>query len=429
MSQIGLMFSSWSVAAALLFVQAASARTEHPTDDSGRAAQPSLAVAKLTASDGVAGNALGISVAASGNTLVVGEDCLRISGNPNCNTHHQGIVYVYQEPKNGWRNTVQTAELTPSNGYFGDEFGTSVAVSGDAIVVGAGSGKAYVFVKPVGGWKNMTETAQLTDGAGGDGFGSLVAICKDTIVVGAPNAIINGNQSQGAVFVFDEPPTGWATTSVFNAELTASDGSFGDSFGTSAAVSGDMIVVGAPFHNNQTGPGQVYVFVKPPAGWANGTQTATLTRSNRGPYDEFGLAVAISGNTIVVGAAQAVGVNNGQGVVDVFVKPSTGWSDGTETAELVAPIFIQHFGCSVAIKGRNVVVGTFSNTNVIFDYAKPAKGGWKSTSKPRATLTAGTSTSFFGFSVAMTASTVVAGAPYQTVKGHADQGAIYVFSE
>lgn len=394
--------------------------------------QPSEAKisAELTASDGVAGNTLGIAVAASGNTVVLGEDCTRIGGTSNCDLSHQRVVYVYQEPKDGWHSLVQIAELTPSDGYLGDEFGTAVAISGSTIMVGAGSGKAYVFVKPArGGWKNMTETAQLTDGVGGDGFGLAVAIDKNTVVVGAPHATFNGNQSQGAAYVFIKPPTGWVTTSAFEGQLTASDGSFWDLFGSSAAVSGDMIVVGAPFHNDQTGPGEAYVFEKPATGWKDTTQTAILTRLNAGPYDEFGLAVAINGNTVVVGASQASGVNHGQGVVDVFVKPSKGWRDRTETAELVAPISIQHFGFSVAIKGRNVTVGTFSPNNVIIVYAEPSKGGWKSTSHPRTELMAGYGTAYFGFSVAMTDSIIVAGAPFEAVNGQPDQGAAYVFSE
>ena len=384
--------------------------------------------ARLTASDGVAGNALGISIAVSGNTVVVGEDCLRIGNNPNCDTKHQGVVYVYQKPQAGWGNMVQTAKLTPSDGYEGDEFGTSVAINGNTIVVGAGNAKAYVFVKPLGRWKNTTESAQLTDGMGGDGFGELVAVNKGTIVVGAPLANVGGNQSQGAAYVFVEPATGWATTSVFDAQLTASDGTFQDVFGIAVAVSGDTVAVGAPFHQGQTGPGKVYVFTMPATGWVNATETAKLTRANPGPYDEFGLSLAIYRNTIVVGAPQAVGADNGQGVVDVFMKPSAGWKDMTQTAELVAPVFIQHFGFSVAITGPRVVVGTFSPDNEIFVYVKPI-GKWKSTSQPEAQLTAGSGISFFGFSVAMTSTTIVASAPYQSVGGHVDQGAAYVFSQ
>jgi hypothetical protein len=381
---------------------------------------------ELTASDGVAGNTFGLTVAVSGNTVVVGEDCAEITGNRNCKKRRQS-VYVYQKSKSGWG---QIAELKPSDGSVGDQFGVALAISGNTIVAGALNGKTYVFVKPDGGWKDMTETAQLTDPDTGNGGGiSSESIDNRTIVVGVLTATVNGNKYQGAAYVFVEPPTGWATTSVPNGELTASDGSYFDLFGISVAVSGETITVGAPFHHDQTGPGEVYLFEKPPTGWANATQTATLTRSNAGPYDEFGLTVAINGNTVVVGAPQAVGENNGQGVVDVFVKPSKGWSDRTENAELVAPIFIQHFGWSVAIEGVKVTVGTFSPNNVVFAYAKPSKGGWKSTSQPQTELMAGNGVGFFGFSVAMTDSIIVAGAPYETVNGEPDQGAAYLFNE
>jgi hypothetical protein len=331
--------------------------------------------------------------------------------------------------KGGSGNMTETAELTPSDGFVGDGFGTSVAVSGSTIIVGAvngSNGKVYVFVEPSGGWSNMTETAQLTDGTSGDDFGNTVAIDRNTIVAGAPNATIGGNQSQGAAYVFVKPPAEWVTTSAFSAELTAADASFQDLFGISVAVSGETIVVGEPFHHDQTGPGEAYVFVKPLAGWTTTTQTAILTRSNAGPYDEFGFSVAINGNTVIVGAPQAVGVNGGQGVVDVFVKPSQGWSDTTENAELVSPFFMDLFGFSVAIEGRFVVVGTFSTSNTIFVYAEPAKGGWKSTSQPRAKLTRGSGSSFFGFSVAITGGSIVGGAPFETVQGNTDQGAAFV---
>jgi len=433
MPQIKLVLSRVLIAA-LLFVSvpAANTQTKRSAGNSEIASTSLLAHAQLTASDGVAGNALGTAVAVSGNTVVVGENCGQIGGNTSCDPQHQGVVYVYQMPISGWVNMTQTAELTPSDGFVGDGFGTSVAIFGSTIVVGAVSGfngKVYVFVKPGSGWKNMTETAQLSDGVSGDVFGSAVAINSNTIVVGAPTATVGANQSQGAAYVFVKPATRWVTTSTFNAELTASDGSFQDSFGDSVAVSGHTIVVGEPFHQGQTGPGEAYVFVEPLAGWANATQTAILRRSNAGLFDEFGSSVSIAGNTIIVGAPQAVGMNNGQGVVDVFVRPSQGWSDTTEKAELVSPFFVDLFGFSIAIEGREVVVGTFSSRRTIFVYAQPAKGGWKSTSQPQMKLVSGSASSLFGFSVAITSSSIVAGAPFQAVRGHLDQGAAFVFSQ
>ena len=384
------------------------------------------AIAELTASDGVALNTFGFTVAASGNTVVVG-GCTELTTAPTC-ASRQDFVYVYEKPESGWGDMVQTAELTPSDGVTGDQFGESVAISGNTIVVGAQNGKAYVFVMPPGGWTDMTETAQLNPESG-NGVGVQVSIDQNTIVVGVPTATVKGNDDQGAAYVFVEPPTGWATTSVPNAKLTASDGSYQDFFGLSVAVSENTIIVGAPFHHQNDGPGEVYVFEKPPAGWANATQTAKLTRSKAGQYDEFGFAVSINGSTVVVGAPQAVGANHGAGVVDVFVKPSKGWSNGTQNAELVAPISIQRFGWSVAIEGTKVTVGTNSTDNVVFVYAKPSTGGWKSTSKPQTELKAGNGVALFGFSVAMTNGIIVAGAPYEAVDGHFGQGAAYLFSE
>ena len=413
----------------LSLVLSLSAQTPNPYDPNGNPfiEGGATAVAELTASDGVALNTFGLSVAASGNTVVVG-DCTELTTTPTC-ASRQESVYVYEKPESGWGDMVQTAELTPSDGYAGDQFGESVAISGNTIVVGAQNGKAYVFVMPPGGWTDMAETAQLTNPESGNGVGVQVSIDQNTIVVGVQTATVKGNKDQGTAYVFVEPPTGWATTSAPNAQLTASDGSYQDFFGLSLAVSGDTIIVGAPFHHNQNGPGEVYVFEKPPAGWANATQTAKLTRSKAGQHDEFGFAVSINGSTVVVGAPQAVGANHGAGVVDVFVKPSKGWSNGIQNAELVAPISIQRFGWSVAIEGTKVTVGTNSTDNVVFVYAKPSTGGWKSTSKPQTELKAGNGVALLGFSVAMTNSIIVAGAPYEAVDGHFGQGAAYLFSE
>jgi hypothetical protein len=413
----------------LIFAESVGAQT-YTSHDSSIPAHGRRYSAELTASDGVAGNALGIAVAVSGNTVVVGEDCGEIGGNPYCNFQNEGVVYVYQEPQSGWGDMVQTAELTPSEGYVGDYFGESVAIDGNTIVVGA-QDKAYVFVSSTGNWQNMTETAQLTNGATGEYFGIAVAIDNSTIVVGASGVNIGGNEEQGAAYVFVEPATGWATTSAFNAQLTASDGTYLDLFGISVGISGDSIVVGAPFHQDQTGPGEAYIFTKPSTGWTTATQTAILTRSPQGPYDEFGLSVAISNDTVVVGAQQASSENNLQGVADVFVEPATGWVNSTQTVELEAPIYftlLQHFGGSVAVHNDSIVVGDFSPSNVVFLYNKPTSG-WQSASEPQAGLRTRTDYSFFGFSVAVSDDIVVAGAPLQSVDGNTYQGAAFVFSQ
>jgi len=361
---------------------------------------------EMIASDGGANNSLGYLVAISGNTVAVGA----LGANK---------VYVYEKPAAGWSNMVQIAELTSSKG---GPFGPPVAVSGDTIVVSSGlntpTGEVYVFVKPSGGWMNMTETAILSDNVSGDYFGVAVAIDGDTIVVGASGTY----DDQGAAYVFVKPSSGWATTSAFNAMLTASDGGLLDFLGLSVAISGNTVVAGQPFHNDQTGPGVVYVFVKPAAGWATMTQTAELTQSVRGPYDQFGFAVAVSGNTVVAGAPQA---DSDAGVAYVFVEPPTGWADMTETADLTTNPG-GRFGWTLGISGKQIVVGYDGSASTIPVYAEP-ESGWQSTSTPSLLLRAGQTDGGFGFSTAISNGVVVAGAPSQTVRGNSDEGTVFGF--
>ena len=210
---------------------------------------PFLQTAELTAFDGAADDGYGESVAVSGNTLVVGAPDAMVGSN------EQGAAYVFTESASGW---TQTAKLTASDGAAYDRFGSSVAISGNTLVVGApyatvggvsDRGAAYVFTEPTSGWAgHVTESAKLTasDGAAGDQFGSSVSISGNTVVVGAPDARAGSNDEQGAAYVFTEPGSGWASMTQ-SAELTASDGALGDQFGASVAISGNTLVVGAPY--------------------------------------------------------------------------------------------------------------------------------------------------------------------------------------
>src|SRR4029077_1867183 len=103
----------------------------------------------------------GLAVAMSGSTVVVGAPLATIGSNI-----YEGAAYVFVKPVNGWGNMTQVAKLTPSIGSTLLEFGESVAISGNTIVVGSTSG-AYIFVKPASGWRDMTETAQLPEVSGG----------------------------------------------------------------------------------------------------------------------------------------------------------------------------------------------------------------------------------------------------------------------
>src|SRR5439155_3437058 len=168
---------------------------------------------------------------------------------------------------------MQLAELTPSVRANNGWFGFSIAVSGNTVVVGAFDanieqyGTVYVYVKPATGWTDMTEIAKLTSSDNGEGFGTSVAISGNTVVVGAANTS-NFNApaaGPGAAYVFVKPAGGW-TDMTESAKLTASDGQPGDAFGDSVSISANTIAVGAFFAADTSGDsfaGKSYVFVRP----------------------------------------------------------------------------------------------------------------------------------------------------------------------
>jgi len=400
---------------------------------------PFVQQAELTASDGATQDELGWSVAISGSTVVVGA--------PGFNSNSsQGSAYVFVKPANGWTTMTQTAKLTASDGALADWFGSSVAISGSTVVVGAfgatigsnrSQGAAYVFVKPASGWTNMTESAKLTDGNGvaGEEFGYSVATNSNAVLVGAPGATVGSNTFEGAGYVFVKPTSGWATTSAPEAQLTASDGAAGDSFGSSVAISGTTAVAGQPNINSYQGA--AYVFVQPPSGWTTKAETAKLTASDGRTGDEFGFSVSMSGNTIVAGARNAkVGANVGQGAAYVYVMPSGGWETTSAfTAKLSAGNRAHfNFGTSVTISGNLIVAGvptasiTQYQAGTAYVFIKPVSG-WTTTTKFNAKLLAsdGKSGNQFGKSVAVSFGTIVAGAPYHRVGSTFEQGAAYIF--
>ncbi len=333
---------------------------------------PLLQAAKLTASDGKAQDKLGyaLAVSADGQTVAAGAYGATIG------THSsQGAVYIFQKQASGWANSTQKAKLTASDGAANDGLGISVAISADGRTVVAGASNAqigthysqgalYVFQEPASGWVNGTQAAKLTafNGAANDNLGNSVAISPDAsaIAAGAYHAMVGNNSFQGAVYVFAKPASGWKTTTQ-TAKLTASDGSVGDWLGSSVSVGGQggtNVVAGAMGKANFEGG--VYVFKKPASGWANLTQTAELSASDGGPGVQLGVSTALSvnGGTIVAGAS---GINIFQGAVYVFQRPASGWTNAVQTAELTASDGEPYdgLGQSVAVSsgGLNITAG------------------------------------------------------------------------
>jgi len=397
------------------------------------AVTPGLVVdqlAELTPSNSTPQDWFGISIAISGDTVVVGAF--------DANIEPYGTVYVYVKPDGGWANMTEVAKLTSSDN--GDGFGTSVAISGNTVVVGAANtsnflapaatpGAAYVFVRPNNGWHDMTETAKLTasDGQAGDAFGDSVGISGDTIAVGAffaPDQ--SGNSFAGKAYAFVRPGGGWTGSLHETAKLTASDSQLLNYMGASVAIAGNTIVAGSWGHNNFQGA--AYVFSMPQGGWADMTQTAQLTASDGKAGSNLGFSAAISGNTVILGSP---GASHFKGQAYVYDVPSGIWSNMTETAKLRASNATEgdSFGQSASINGNVVVigapgavVGTKQGQGAAYIFQKPPTGWVNMSRKNELTASDGVANDNFGISVALRNKTIVVGSI-----GNSKPGTAYVF--
>ena len=328
-------------------------------------AAPLSEVKKLTASDAQAGDAFGRSLAVSGDTAVVGA-VFEDSGGTDA-----GAVYVFQRGEGGTDNWGEVKKLTASDAQPGDFFGQSVAVSGDTAVVGAvledagGSptdnfGGAYIFQRDQGGAENWGEVKKLTasDAERKDFFGVGVAASGDTAVVGAFFEDAGGGNA-GAAYVFQRDSGGadnWGEVK----KLIASDSQADDGFGSVVAVSGDTVVVGANGEDAEgSNAGAAYIFQRDLGGADNWGEAMKLTASDAGAFDRFGTSVAVSGDTAVVGAffEDAAGRNAGSGYV--FQRDSGGAGNWGEVKKLTASDAEtdDQFGVSAAVSGDIAVLG------------------------------------------------------------------------
>ena len=312
-------------------------RDDTAAENSGQAyvfdAKTGVLVETLVAPPPATNDEFGHAVAVAGNTIVVGapyEDAGAVDS---------GQAYVYDVTTG-----VSVATLVNPTPASGDQFGYSVAVSGNSVVVGAwsddtgaqNSGQAYVFDAKTG--KLLITLANPTPDRG-DLFGNAVAVSGNTVVVGAAFDRTHGEYS-GRAYVFDAT-TGELMVTLANPTFTAFD-----LFGWSVGVSGEAVVVGAFRANNFAG--QAFVFDA-----RNGALRATLADPAAAAQEEFAYAVAISENMIIVGAPDA---NSGTGKTLVF-DATTGKLVVTSADPTPEPE--ERFGWSVAISGKTVVVGAF----------------------------------------------------------------------
>jgi hypothetical protein len=306
---------------------------------------------KLLASDGASWDWFGRAVALAGDTALIG------AIGDDDTAYDSGAVYVFMRSGETW---IEQGKLLASDGAAGDYFGSAVALVGDTALVAANlhdgsapnAGAAYVFVRSGDTWVEQDKLL-ASDGAGQDNFGQSVAVYGDTAVIGA-NLHDGSAPDAGAAYVFVRSGDTW----VEQDKLLASDGVEQDQFGEAVAVYGDTAVIGAYSHDGSApDAGAAYVFVRIGDTWV---EQGKLLASDGSSWDYFGDAVALAGDTAVIGAGYGYGNVDWSGTAYLFVRSGDTW---VEQDKLLASDGAgqDNFGRAVALAGDTAVIGAYGS--------------------------------------------------------------------
>lgn len=396
---------------------------------SNDAAVPPL---ELVAPDGATGDSFALSAALSGDTALIGAPERQVEKNAS-----QGAAYVFIRNGSAWMQ--QGGDVVAGDGAAGDDFGLAVAISDDTAVVGAPGhqvasnpyqGAAYVFTRTRTTWQAQGSTLVASDGAASDAFGTSVAISGDTLVVGAPAHDVGSNHDQGAAYVFVRSGATWTQQ---GPALSAPDGRAGEAFGTYVGASANSIIVGAPIH--QVGAheyqGAAYVFVRSGNTWAQ--EGSDLIAPDGGSFDQLG-PCTISGDTALLGAPfHVVGAHAQQGAAYLFTRTGHAWT--VDGPAWVAPDGApgDQFGSAVALSDDTALVAaperkTSGATYQGSVYAFAHTGSAWSALPDALGANGGAADEIFGSAVALSGATALVGAALHQVGSNPRQGAAYVFA-
>ena len=304
---------------------------------------------KVFASNGTAGKRFGYSVAISDDTALLATNNSDVVGIGS------DVVYVYTFSDGKWR---EQAKLRAKDSVVGDRFGTSLALSQDTALVGAfydatngtGSGCVYVFTRDGNQW---SEEAKIigSDTEALDYFGYSVALSDDTAIIGASGDDDQGSAS-GSAYIFTRTGTSWNQID----KLTAADGTANAQFGGSVSLDSDTVIIGAKRgDDNGINSGSAYVFHRDGDTW---NQQAKLLADDRSAGDEFGVSVAVSGDTALIGSYKADYGGTDSGAAYVFVRDGDTW---LQQAKLIPenPEDYGFFGWDVDLAGDIAIVGAY----------------------------------------------------------------------
>lgn len=310
----------------------------------------------LTPSIGSGGDQFGYSVALDGDQALVGARGTSFNGDDN-----RGVAYIFRRSGSDW---AEEQLLIASDGAEDDQFGHAVALDGSTALIGApGSqfnfnddqGQVYVFTQDVGGW-SMQDKFNTNDMDEVNRFGSSLDVDGDTAVIGAALSVVDSNISQGLAFVFERQGGNWNQSKRLDQPLGSGDAF--DFFGTSVAIDGDTLLVGASGvqAHNEIDEGIVYSYFRRDNSWLPHLSTMVIPFDESQPFDAFGTSVDLQGNTAIVGARGADTSGVSKGTAYLFSLINGIWIEQARFMILAGQEF-DLFGSAVALDGQTVLIG------------------------------------------------------------------------
>jgi|GEM_PF-7129377 len=309
--------------------------------------------AELQADDGFTNDLFGYDVDIDGDTIVIGA----WHANPD-RVSNAGAAYVFERRGNTWRQSAKllAAELQPDA-----DFGVAVAVDGDLIAVGAheervsgvaGSGAVHLFKRRSGGGWRRAQALHARVPSGTQAFGRSVAIDRNRLVVGAAREAHAGGRitNGGALYVFDRSGATWAQS----ARLFSDDVATGDFFGEDVDINGNIIATVARDDDQGRNSGAGYIFEYDGANWQ---QAAKLIPRDAGRDDFVGFRTSLSGFTVAIGSYNNNRNVAGGGAAYTFRRRAGRWVERDQYLPS-DPSFRDNFGIAVAIDGTTLLVGS-----------------------------------------------------------------------
>ena len=302
-------------------------------------------ITKISPFDSIPDAEFGYSIALSNNKLVVGAPL----------SSDTGFVYIYEDSST-WQTYHLVSKLTSTSARSKDFYGHAVTISSGDIIIGAyrkddsklgnNCGAVYILDK-----NNFTQTQELfpveyTKNEF-DYFGYAIDVYENYAIIGAPGE----RNSIGAAYLFHFNGQNWERLAKFTNTYP-----YTSKFGQSVAIYKDAILIGAPYY--ETKRGAAFLFTRPPQGWhdMNINEAIKLTAPERHYFDYFGYSVDIDSGNIVIGS---YGYDNYAGKAFVFV-PNTSWANGVKLLKIIRPANTKsddYFGYNVLLHDSLILIG------------------------------------------------------------------------